>query len=83
MSKNQCFDRTAVQAILDGDYPTSLAALEAWVESGGPERERDFARLASLTLSRLERLVSIDDVGQEQAEQAKALQLRLETGRVA
>jgi hypothetical protein len=70
-----------MQAILDEDYARSLGSIEAWAECGGPEQERDFARLAGLALSRLDRLVSIDGVGQKQAEQAKALQLRLETGR--
>ncbi len=68
-----------MQAFLDGDYPTSFGALEAWVDSGAAEDEREFARLAASALSRLERLVSLDEVGENFSAMAKALQLRLET----
>jgi hypothetical protein len=68
-----------MQAFLDGDYPTCLSALEAWADAGSAEVEREFARLAASALSRLDRLVSIDEVGENFSIQAKALQLRLET----
>jgi hypothetical protein len=68
-----------MQAFLDGDYSASLTALEAWVDLGGAEGERAFARLAATALSRLERLVSLDEVRDAYSAQAKQLQLRLET----
>jgi hypothetical protein len=71
-----------MQAFLDGDYPTCLSALEAWADAGSAEAERDFARLAASALSRLERLVSFDEVGENFSTEAKALQLRLETAPV-
>ena len=68
-----------MQAFLDGDYATSLDTLEHWVDSGGPARERDFARLAASALSRLERLVSPDEEGEAFSMRAKQLQLRIES----
>lgn len=68
-----------MQAFLDGDYPTCLSELEAWADAGSAEAEREFARLAASALSHLERLVSVDEVGENFSIQAKALQLRLET----
>ena len=70
-----------MQAFLDGDYETSLTTLEDWVDAGAQEQERDFARLAASALSRLERLVSLDEVGEAYSTRSKELQLRLETVR--
>jgi hypothetical protein len=68
-----------MQAFLDEDYAASLVALEAWVDLGAHEIERDFARLAASALSRLGRLVDEETGGEAIAAQAKELQLRLET----
>jgi hypothetical protein len=67
-----------MQAFLDGDYRTSLSALEAWTDLAGQEAHPDFARLASSALSRLERLVEEDDERHSVARAAKELQLRLD-----
>jgi hypothetical protein len=67
-----------MQAFLDGDYRTSLSALEAWADLAGHEAQPDFARLASSALSRLERLVEEDDERESVARAAKELQLRLD-----
>lgn len=67
-----------MQAFLDGDYPASLSALEAWVDSGAHGVERDFARLAASALSRIGRLVVDDDDAEAIAASAKELQLQLE-----
>lgn len=68
-----------MKAFLDGDYESCLAALESWDDSGASNLEGDFARLAASALSRLERLVSLDEIGESYATRAKQLQLRLET----
>jgi hypothetical protein len=67
-----------MQAFLDGDYQASLANLESWIDAGAPDEEREFARLAALALSRLDRLVEDDETGSSCATWAKQLQLRLE-----
>lgn len=68
-----------MQAFLDGDYRTSLSLLEDWADAGAPCAQREFARLATCALSRLDRLVEDDESGQIFATQAKQLQLRLDT----
>jgi hypothetical protein len=68
-----------MQAFLDGDYATSMAALEDWVDLGGHEDERDFACLAASVMGRLGRLVEDDDESAASLDRAKRLQLRLET----
>jgi len=68
-----------MQAILDGDYRTSISTLEAWAETGAPAAEGDFSRLASAVVGRLGRLVVDDARGTEIAANAKQLQLRLDT----
>ncbi len=67
-----------MQAFLDGDYDASLQNLEAWADLGAHELERDFARLAATTLSRLDRLVEDDGAGAATTERAKQIQVRLE-----
>jgi hypothetical protein len=67
-----------MQAFLDGDYQASLANLESWIDAGAPDEEREFARLAALALSRLDRLVEDDETGSSFVTRAKQLQLRLE-----
>ena len=68
-----------MQAFLDGDYRSSIAALEAWADLGAHDDERDFARLAASVLGRLGRLVEDDDEGAALVDSAKQIQLRLET----
>ncbi|MAG31417.1 MAG: hypothetical protein CL908_11085 [Deltaproteobacteria bacterium] len=70
-----------MQAILDGDYPTSILTLEAWADTGSHEVELDFAQLASSSLGRIGHLAGDDEAGSEIAANAKQLQLRLETAR--
>ena len=67
-----------MQAFLDGEYPASIAALEAWVDLGAQDHERELARRAAVTLGRLGRLVDNDAQGAEVVDLAKQLQLRLE-----
>lgn len=67
-----------MQAFLDGDYESSLAGLEAWVDLGAHELERDFARLAASALSRIDRLVEEDGDPDAVADAAKQIQLRLD-----
>lgn len=67
-----------MQAFLDGEYPASIAALEAWLDLEAHEHEREFARRAAVTLGRLGRLVENDAEGTELVDAAKQLQLRLE-----
>lgn len=67
-----------MQAFLDGQYSASISALEAWVDLGAHEHEREFARRAAVTLGRLGRLVENDAEGAEIVDLAKRLQLRLE-----
>lgn len=67
-----------MQAFLDGDYPTSLAALEAWADLGAQDLERGFARFALSALSRIDRLVQDEADGEAIAGNAKQIQLRLE-----
>ncbi len=66
-----------MQAFLDGDYSTSIATLEVWVDLGAHDDERDFARLAASVLGRLGRLVEDVDSGTAMTARAKRLQLRL------
>ena len=68
-----------MQAFLDGDYLASLAALEAWVDLGGPRDGRRFARRAASALSRVGRLVDNDAEGASVVDAAKQLQGRLES----
>lgn len=68
-----------MQAFLDGDYPGSIAALEAWSDLGGPLEVRRFARRAASALSRVGRLVEDDADGAAIVDAAKQLQARLET----
>jgi len=68
-----------MQAFLIGDYSTSLATLEAWVDLGADDQERDFARLAATVLGRVGRLVEDDEDGAAIMDRAKQLQLRLES----
>ena len=68
-----------MQAFLDGDYATSLAALEAWADLSGPEDGRRFARRAASALSRVGRLVDNDAEGASIVDAAKQLQGRLES----
>ena len=68
-----------MRAFLDEDYAASLAALEAWLDLGAHDGERDFARLAASALSRLGRLVDDDSDGNAIAAHAKEIQRRLET----
>jgi len=68
-----------MQAFLDGDYPSSLSMLEAWVDLDAQDLERDAARLAAAALSRIERLLEEDSDRETLAATAKQIQLRLET----
>ena len=68
-----------MQAFLDGDYRGSIAALEAWVDLGGPASEPAFAARAGAALGRIDRLVDDDSTGAELVDLAKQLQLQLET----
>jgi len=68
-----------MQAFLDGDYPSSLAALEAWVDLAAHEIERGSARLAASALSRIDRLLEEDGDREAIAAAAKQIQLRLDT----
>ena len=68
-----------MQAFLDGDYASSIAALEAWVDLGGPLEVRRFARRAASALSRVGRLVDNDAEGASIVDAAKQLQGRLES----
>lgn len=68
-----------MQAFLDEDYHTSLSSLEAWIDSGAPDLEPDFARLAASALSRLRRLVEDETDAESLATRAKELQLRLDS----
>jgi len=71
-----------MQAFLDGDYLSSIAALEAWADLGGPLEVRRFARRAASALSRVDRLVDNDADGASIVDAAKQLQGRLETASV-
>lgn len=71
-----------MQAFLDGDYLSSIAALEAWADLGGPLEVRRFARRAASALSRVDRLVDDDADGASIVDAAKQLQGRLETASV-
>ncbi len=68
-----------MQAFLDGDYASSIAALEAWADLGGPVEVRRFARRAASALSRVGRLVDNDAEGAAIVDAAKQLQARLES----
>jgi hypothetical protein len=68
-----------MQAFLDGNYAKSIALLEAWANLGAHDDEREFARLAASVLGRLGRLVEDDEAGAKAVDDAKRLQLRLET----
>jgi hypothetical protein len=70
-----------MQAILDGDYETSLSTLEAWQESDGPNEEAGFARLAASALSRLGLLIVDEKDAAQLGVRAKQLQIQLESGR--
>lgn len=67
-----------MQAFLERNYATSIAALEAWVDLGGPRDGRRFARRAASAISRVGRLVENDAEGAAIASAAKELQGRLE-----
>ena len=69
-----------MQSFLEGDYPASLAALEAWIDLGGHVRERTLAQRAAAALGRVGRLVENDDRGAAIVDAAKQLQLRLDSG---
>jgi hypothetical protein len=71
-----------MQSFMDGDYPASIMALEAWVDAGAHTDEREFARRAGAALSRVGRLVENDAAGAEIVDLAKQLQLRLETASI-
>lgn len=68
-----------MQAFLEGDYGSSLASLESWLESGAAEEEREAGRVAAAALSRLDRIVSGDSANEHFASSAKELQIRLES----
>jgi hypothetical protein len=68
-----------MQAFMDGDYARCLSTLAAWSELDAASRETEFARLASLALSRIGRLVEEDAEGAAILKGAKRLQRRLET----
>ena len=67
-----------MQAFLEGDYATSLASLESWLESGGAEHARAAGKTAAAALSRLDRIVAGEASEVELAGRAKELQLRLD-----
>ncbi len=71
-----------MQAFLDGDYATSIASLDAWVDLGAHENEREFGRRAASALGRLGRLVDNDAEGAAIVDSAKQLQLRLEAASI-
>lgn len=71
-----------MQAFLDGNYASSIAALEAWADLGGPQDGRRFARRAASALSRVGRLVDNDAEGASIVDAAKQLQGRLESNSV-
>jgi hypothetical protein len=71
-----------MQAFLEGDYASSLVALEAWVDLGGPIGEQDLARRAAAAIGRVGRLLESDAEGNAIMDSAKQLQLRLDAGSV-
>jgi hypothetical protein len=68
-----------MQLYLAGDYVGSVQAIEAWIDLGGPDAEREFGRRAASALGRVGRLVGDDSRGAAILDAAKQLQLRLET----
>ena len=68
-----------MQFYLAGDYAGSVQAIEAWIDLGGPDSEREFGRRAASALGRVGRLVGDDSRGAAIVDAAKQLQLRLET----
>ena len=67
-----------MQAFLDADYRSSVSALEAWVDAGGAEGERELARRAAAAIGRVARLVGTEAEDARVVDAAKQLQLRLD-----
>ncbi|MFK7895083.1 MAG: hypothetical protein AB8G23_04560 [Myxococcota bacterium] len=68
-----------MQAVLDEEYATCVAALESWIDLKGPRSEPAFSALAQAVLGRLGGLVEDSSAVELIPAKAKELILRLET----